>query len=38
MKYNLLWFLGGYLYCVIVSLIMDYNGKKEKKKWVYLKW
>ena len=31
MKENLWWFIGGYVYCVIVTLIMDYNGKKKVK-------
>lgn len=32
MKDNLWWFIGGYVYCVVVSLIMDYNGRKKVKK------
>lgn len=32
MKYNLYWFIGGYVYCVIVTFIMDYNGKKKVRE------
>lgn len=32
MKENIFWFIGGYVYCVIVTFIMDYKGKKKVKE------
>ena len=32
MKENIYWFIGGYIYCVLVMFIMDYKGKKKVKE------
>lgn len=33
MKANIFWFIGGYLYCLLVSYIIEYRGKKVHKKY-----
>lgn len=32
MKENIYWFVGGYIYCIIVTYIINYKGKKKVKK------
>lgn len=32
MKENIFWFIGGYIYCIIVTYIMNYKGKKKVDK------
>lgn len=32
MQEKIIWFVCGYIYCVIVSLVMDYKGKKKVDK------
>lgn len=32
MQEKIIWFVCGYIYCVIVSFIIDYKGKNEVEK------
>lgn len=32
MKENIFWFIGGYIYCIIVTYIMNYKGKNKVKE------
>ena len=32
MKENIYWFVGGYIYCIIINYIMNYKGKKKVKE------
>ena len=32
MKENIFWFVCGYVYCIIVTFIMEYKGKKKVNK------
>lgn len=32
MQEKLIWFVCGYIYCIIVTYIMNYKGKKKVKK------
>lgn len=32
MQEKIIWFVCGYIYCVIVTFIMDYKGKKKEKE------
>lgn len=31
MQEKIIWFIGGYLYCLLISYIINYRGKKVKK-------
>lgn len=33
MKINIFWFIAGYLYCLLVSYIIEYREKKGHKKY-----